>query len=73
MLLLSIWKSNREAALGMTVEQVVNNAGDGHLKDANEASQEFRGYLRKGGGVKSVTEGAARSPVNECNGDSAAI
>jgi hypothetical protein len=30
----------------MTVEQVVNNAGDGHLKDANEASQEFRGYLR---------------------------
>ena len=30
----------------MTVEQVVNNAGDGHLKDANEASQEFRSYLR---------------------------
>ena len=30
----------------MTVEQVVNNAGDGHLKDANDASQELRGYLR---------------------------
>jgi hypothetical protein len=44
--LLSIWNSNREAVLKMTVEQVVNNAGDGHLKDGCEASQEFRGYLR---------------------------
>jgi hypothetical protein len=30
----------------MTVEQVVNNAGDGHLRDGNEASRELRGYLR---------------------------
>jgi len=44
--LLSIWSSNRDAVLKMTIEQVVNNAGDGHLKDGNEASQEFRGYLR---------------------------
>jgi hypothetical protein len=44
--LLSIWNSNREAVLKMTVEQVVNNAGDGHLRDGNEASQELRGYLR---------------------------
>jgi hypothetical protein len=44
--LLSIWKSNRDAVLKMTVEQIVNNAGDGHLRDGNEASQELRGYLR---------------------------
>jgi hypothetical protein len=44
--LLSIWSSNREAVLKMTVEQVVNNAGDGHLRDGNEASEELRGYLR---------------------------
>ena len=43
---ISIWSSNREAVLEMTVEQVVNNAGDGHLRDGNEASQELRGYLR---------------------------
>jgi hypothetical protein len=44
--LLSIWNSNREAVLKMSVEKVVNNAGDGHLRDGNEASQELRGYLR---------------------------
>ena len=44
--LLSIWSSNREAVLKMSIEQVVNNAGDGHLRDGNESSQEFRGYLR---------------------------
>lgn len=44
--LLSIWSSNRDAVLKMTIEQVVNNAGDGHLRDGNESSQEFRGYLR---------------------------
>jgi len=44
--LLSIWSSNRDAVLRMTVEQVVNNAGNGHLADGNEASEERRGYLR---------------------------
>ena len=44
--LLSIWSSNRDAVLKMTVEQVVNNAGDGHLRDGNEASEELRGYFR---------------------------
>jgi hypothetical protein len=32
--------------LKMTVEQVVNSAGDGHLRDENDASEELRGYLR---------------------------
>lgn len=43
--LLSFWKSNRDEVLRMTIQQVVSSAGDGHLRDGNEASQEFRGYL----------------------------
>jgi hypothetical protein len=39
---LSFWKSNRDEALKMTVEQVVSSAGDGHLRDGSEASKEFR-------------------------------
>jgi len=44
--LLDFWTSNREAALKMTIQQVVSSAGDGQLRDGNEASTEFRGYLR---------------------------
>jgi len=37
--LLSFWKSNRDEVLKMTVEQVVSNAGDGHLRDGSEELQ----------------------------------
>jgi hypothetical protein len=44
--LLSFWRSNRDEVLKMTIQQVVSSAGDGHLRDGNDASKEFRDYLR---------------------------
>jgi hypothetical protein len=44
--LLSFWKSNRDEILRMSIQQVVSSAGDGHLRDGSEASEEFRGFLR---------------------------
>ena len=43
--LLAFWKSNREAVLKMSVEQIVASAGDGNLRDNNECSQEFRSFI----------------------------
>jgi hypothetical protein len=44
--LLSFWRSNREAVLGLTIEQVVSNAGDGNLRESGESSKELRDFLR---------------------------
>jgi hypothetical protein len=43
--LLSIWSSNPTAIDQFTIEQVVNAAGDGNLRDNSESSQELRAYL----------------------------
>ncbi len=45
MALLSIYRSNPEAILSMTIEQIVNLAGDGKLKDGSECSMELRSLL----------------------------
>jgi len=43
--LLSIWSTNSAAVEQFTIEQVVNTAGDGNLRDNSECSQELRTYL----------------------------
>ena len=44
--LLSFWKNNREEVLKMTIQQLVSIAGDGQLRDGNNASAELRAYLQ---------------------------
>jgi hypothetical protein len=44
--LLSFWKSNREEVLKLNVEQILSNAGDGNLRDANVCSQELRQFFK---------------------------
>ncbi len=44
--LLSFWKSNREEVLGLNIEQIVSNAGDGTLKDNNKCCEELRQFFR---------------------------
>jgi hypothetical protein len=48
--LIAIWSTNPSAVDQFTIEQVVNTAGDGNLKDNSECSQELRSFL---GEVKS--------------------
>jgi hypothetical protein len=43
--LLDLWKSNAEAVLTLTVEQVLSAAGDGQLKDGSTCSSELRRFL----------------------------
>jgi hypothetical protein len=43
--LLSIWKSNPEAILSMSIEQIVSSSGNGQLKDDSECSVELRAFL----------------------------
>src|SRR5439155_13299734 len=43
--LLSVWKSNRDEVLKMSIEQVVSIAGDGNLRDHVESSDELRRFL----------------------------
>ena len=43
--LLSIWSTNPGAIEQFSIEQVVNTAGDGSLKDNSECSHELREYL----------------------------
>ena len=45
--LLDFWKTNRDAVLRMTVQQLVSSAGDGKLRDNAGSSREFREYLRE--------------------------
>jgi hypothetical protein len=52
--LLSIWSSNPAAIDEFTVEQVVNAAGDGNLRDNSECSDELRAFLSE---IKSVKLG----------------
>src|SRR5215813_444552 len=44
MALIAIWKSNPEAVLSMTIQQIVATAGDGKL-NASECSDELRAFL----------------------------
>jgi hypothetical protein len=50
--LISIWSSNPAAIDQFTIEQVVNAAGDGNLKDNSECSQELRSYLSEAKSAK---------------------
>jgi hypothetical protein len=43
--LLSIWQTNPGAVEQFTIEQIVNAAGDGNLKDNSECSKELRSFL----------------------------
>lgn len=43
--LLSIWQSNPAAVEQFSIEQIVNAAGDGNLKDSSECSKELRSFL----------------------------
>src|SRR5579871_4186985 len=43
--LMSVWKSNRDEVLKMSIEQTVSIAGDGNLRDNAESSQELRQFL----------------------------
>ena len=43
--LLSFWKSNPDAVLGMNIEQIVATSGDGQLKDNSICSSELRTYF----------------------------
>jgi hypothetical protein len=43
--LLSIWSTNPNAVEQFSIEQVVNTAGDGNLKDNSECCRELREYL----------------------------
>lgn len=45
MALLSLWSSNPDAVLSLSIEQIVATAGDGKLRDGNECSQELRAFL----------------------------
>nr|WP_281720342.1 hypothetical protein [Nitrosomonas nitrosa] len=43
--LISIWTSNPQAVLALSIEQIVSTAGDGKLKDGSECSSELREFL----------------------------
>ncbi len=45
MALLEFWRSARKEVLGLNVQQVLNIAGSGQLRDDGECSLEFRKYL----------------------------
>lgn len=45
MALLSLWSSNPDAVLSLTIEQIVATAGDGKLLDYSECSRELRAFL----------------------------
>jgi hypothetical protein len=45
MSLVDIWKSSPEQIKGKTIQQLLAFAGDGHLRDGNETSDEFRSFL----------------------------
>jgi hypothetical protein len=45
MALLSIWSSNPNAVLSLSIEQIVATAGDGKLRDDSECSKELRAFL----------------------------
>lgn len=47
MALLAFWKSNRAQVLGLSIQQIVSNAGDGKLRDGSECANEFRQFLRE--------------------------
>jgi hypothetical protein len=44
MALLDFLRSNRDAVLGQSIQQVVSNAGDGNLRDGSRAAAEFREF-----------------------------
>lgn len=50
--LLSIWSTNPAAVEQFTIEQIVNAAGDGNLKDNTECSKELRSFLSEIGSEK---------------------
>ncbi len=43
--LLEFYKNNKDAVLGQTIIQIVNNAGDGNLRDNSVCSNELREFL----------------------------
>lgn len=43
--LLSIWQTNQDAILSMTIEQIVSSSGNGQLKDNSECSNELRTFF----------------------------
>ena len=45
MALVDLWKSSPEQIKGKTIQQLLTFAGDGHLRDGNETSDEFRSFL----------------------------
>lgn len=45
MALLSLWRSNPEAVISLSIEQIVATAGDGKLRDGSECSDELRAFL----------------------------
>lgn len=45
MALLSFWKNSRQDVLGLKVEQIVSNAGDGQVRDQSLCSNELRDYF----------------------------
>jgi hypothetical protein len=45
MALVDLWKSSPEQIEGKTVQQLLAFAGDGHLRDGNQTSAEFRSFL----------------------------
>lgn len=47
MALLAFWQSNRDAVLGLTIQQILGNAGDGRLRDGSDCSRELREFLRE--------------------------
>jgi hypothetical protein len=50
--LLPIWSTNPAAVEQFTIEQIVNAAGDGNLKDNSECSKELRSFLTEIGSEK---------------------
>jgi hypothetical protein len=47
MALLTFWKSNRDAVLGMSIRQIVASAGDGQLRDESQCASELRQFLQE--------------------------
>src|ERR1043165_2402931 len=45
MALITIWKSNPDAVLSMTIQQIVATAGNGNLRDSSDCSNELREFL----------------------------
>jgi hypothetical protein len=45
MALVDLWKSSPEQIKGKTIQQLLTFAGDGHLRDGNETSDELRSFL----------------------------